>query len=53
MFVISAELEGPDDSYSIFMNAGLNGYADLKINFRNRQWISYYGIIEKLEPKDK
>lgn len=53
MFVISAELEGPDDSYSIFMNAGLNGYADLKINFRNRQWISYYGTIEKIEPTDK
>jgi len=53
MFVISAELEGPDDSYSIYLNAGLDGYADLKINFRNRQWISYYGTIEKIEPAVK
>jgi len=49
MFLISTELEGPEDSYSILMNAGLDGYADLKINFRNRQWINYYGIIEKIE----
>jgi len=50
MFVISAELKDTDDSYSIFLNAGLDGFADLKINFINRQWISYYGTIEKVEP---
>jgi hypothetical protein len=31
------------------MSIGLNGYADLKISFINRQWISYYGRIEKPE----
>jgi hypothetical protein len=50
MFVISTELKDADDSYSIFLNAGLDGFADLKINFTNRQWISYYGTIEKIEP---
>jgi len=53
MFVISAELKDADDSYSIFLNAGLDGFADLKINFINRQWISYYGTIEKIEPPTK
>lgn len=53
MFVISAELEGPEDSYSIFLTTGLDGYAFLKINFRNRQWINYYGTIEKIEPTVK
>jgi len=53
MFVIFAELEDSEDSYSIYLTAGLDGYADLKISFRNRQWISYYGTIEKIEPTDK
>jgi hypothetical protein len=53
MFLISTELEDSDESYSIFLNAGLDGYADLKIIFRNRQWISYNGMIEKLEPTVK
>jgi len=26
----------------------LDGYADLKIIFRNRQGINYYGTIEKI-----
>lgn len=53
MFMISTELEDSDESYAIFLNTGLDGYADLKIIFRNRQWISYNGMIEKLEPKVK
>jgi len=53
MFQIYTELSDSKDSYSIFLNAGLDGYADLKINFINRQWISYYGTIEKINPPDK
>lgn len=49
MFLISTSLKDLDDSYSIQLTVGLNGYADLKIDFMNRQWISYYGTIEKLE----
>ncbi len=49
MFVISTELKDSDESYAIFLNTGLDGYADLKIIFRNRQWINYSGTIEKLE----
>jgi hypothetical protein len=53
MFLISTALEDTDESYEIFLNAGLDGYADLKINFRNRQWISYNGTIEKIIPAVK
>lgn len=49
LFFISTELVDSQDSYSIFLTAGSGGYADLKINFRNRRWISYYGTIEKIE----
>lgn len=53
MFSISTVLVDTDESYEIFLTAGLDGYADLKINFRNRQWISYYGTLEKIKPTDK
>lgn len=53
MFSISTALVDTDESYEIFLTAGLDGYADLKINFRNRQWISYYGTLEKIKPTDK
>ena len=49
MFTISTELDDSDESYLLLLNAGLDGYADLKIIFRNRQGISYYGTIEKLK----
>lgn len=49
LFVISTNLSDSQDSYSIYLTAGPGGYADLKINFRNRRWISYYGTIEKIE----
>jgi hypothetical protein len=49
LFFISTNLSDSQDSYSITLSAGLNGFADLSINFRNRRWISYYGIIEKIE----
>lgn len=47
LFTINTEVADSQDSYSIYLTASLNGYADLKISFRNRQMISYYGIIEK------
>ena len=48
MFAISTELDDSDESYLLYLNAGLDGYADLKIIFRNRQAINYYGTIEKI-----
>jgi len=53
LFYINTQLVDSQDSYSIYLTAGLNGFADLKINFRNRRWISYNGIIEKIEPDKK
>ncbi len=51
LYTISTKLFDSQDSYSIVLTAGLNGFADLKISFQNRSWISYYGTIEKIEPK--
>ena len=53
MYLISADLKDAEDSYTIFLDAGLDGYATLKINFTNRQGISYYGIIKKIESLEK
>lgn len=53
LFTITAELADSEDSYSLMLTAGLSGYADLKINFRNRRWISYNGVIEKIELSKK
>lgn len=52
LFTISIRLNDKEDSYTIFLTAGLDGFADLKIDFRNRQWINYYGTIEKIEKPD-
>jgi hypothetical protein len=49
MFTISTEVSDRNDSYSIFLTTSPSGYSDLKINFRNRQMISYYGTIEKIQ----
>lgn len=48
LFTIDTFVANTEDSYAINLTAGLSGYGDLKITFRNRQWISYYGRIEKL-----
>lgn len=48
---ITTQVRDNDDSYSILLTASLSGYADLQINFQNRQMISYYGTIEKLNKK--
>lgn len=53
MFAISTELHDSDESYLLFLNASLDGYADLKIIFRNRQGINYYGTIEKLKKSNE
>jgi hypothetical protein len=47
LYLISVELKDANDMYKIFLSAGLDGYADVRVNFLNRQWISYYGMIEK------
>lgn len=49
LYFIEAELSDSEDTYSIYLSASLTGYSSLKINFRDRQWIEYYGIIEKIE----
>jgi hypothetical protein len=49
MFTIKTELSDNQDSYSIHLTASPSGYGDLKINFRNRQMISYYGRIESIQ----
>lgn len=51
MFTIATELADSQDHYNINLTTGLDGYANLKITFLNRQWISYYGTIEKIESK--
>jgi len=53
LFYINTQLADSQDSYSIFLTAGLNGFADLKISFINRSWISYNGTIEKIESDKK
>jgi len=53
LYTVSAELKDSDEQYTINLTAGLNGFADLTINFVNRQWISYYGTIEKIEKPTK
>ncbi len=50
LYSVSTELADTQDSYSINLSTGLNGYANLQITFRNRQWISYYGQIEEIKP---
>lgn len=47
MFTLHTEVADSQDSYLIYLTIGASGYADLKINFRNRQMIGYYGTIEK------
>ena len=49
MYTIQTEVSDNDDSYSILLTASPSGYSDLKINFRNRQMISYYGNIERIK----
>lgn len=49
IYTISAEVADNKDSYLIYLTTGLNAYADLRITFRNRQQISYYGVIGKIK----
>lgn len=51
LFTIATEVSDSKDTYLINLTAGLDGYADLQINFRDRTWMSYYGTIEKIELK--
>lgn len=49
LYTVSAELSDVNDSYELVLTAGLDGYADLKVTFRNRNWISYFGVIDNPE----
>ncbi|MDX9880676.1 MAG: DUF4251 domain-containing protein [Prolixibacteraceae bacterium] len=46
---ISMKVKGKRDVYQISLDAGLSGYATLNIISNDRQSISFYGTIEKLE----
>lgn len=48
-YMVATEVSDTRDSYSIHMAASLSGYADVQINFRNRELISYYGTIERVK----
>lgn len=52
MYRFKTEVTDSNDSYLIYLTTGLSGYADLKITFRNRQMISYYGLIEKIKKEE-
>ena len=52
LFVLQTEVSDSEDSYSLMLTAGLSGFADLTINFRNRRWISYNGAIQKIEDRE-
>jgi len=49
IYTFSTEVADKQDSYLINLTTGLSGYADLRITFRNRQQISYYGVIGKIK----
>lgn len=53
MFEISARLVDSKEDYSIVLSAGSSGYAMLAINFRDRTWINYSGVIEKLPDENQ
>ena len=53
LYTITTEVKESNETYDIVLSVGLNGYGDLKISFINRQWISYYGHIEKIESQKK
>jgi len=48
LYTLKVELNDLKDSYSISLTISLNGFADLRISFSNRQLISYYGTIKPI-----
>jgi len=53
IYTINFDVSENMESYSINFSAGLNGFANLKITFSDRELISYYGTIEKIETQQK
>jgi hypothetical protein len=53
IYTIKFDMSTNLDSYSIDFSADLNGFANLKITFSDKELISYYGTIEKIEPDQK
>jgi len=51
LFKLSTQLSDSREGYTIFLTAGLDGYAELSISFRDRTWMNYSGTIEKIPSK--
>jgi hypothetical protein len=49
LYTISTELKEKNEIYTIHLIADVGGFATLKVNFLNRQWINYSGTIERIE----
>ena len=50
---VEFDAQGKNDRYGLFLSVGSSGYASLSINSRNRQPISYSGIIGPLPLKEE
>lgn len=48
MFEVDVQLADSKEDYKVVLTAGNSGYAMLLINFRDRTWMNYSGVIEKL-----
>lgn len=51
-YMIEFEVKNLRDTYKMYLDVGLNGYANLSVNMNHRQSISFYGIIESLPEKE-
>jgi len=49
IYMISMEVKGEKDIYQLHLDAGVSAYATLSITSNDKQNISYYGVIEKIE----
>lgn len=50
---IAIRVKGKRDVYQISLDAGISGYANLHISSNDKQSISFYGTIEKIEEPSK
>ena len=49
LYFIMTDLADDHERYIIYLSTSLSGFATLKINFQERQWIEYSGTIEKIK----
>lgn len=52
MYNVFMAVSEPNETYQIYISAGLNGYATVNITSNNRQTVSYYGTIEPVNNSD-